>query len=409
MAKRKNGEGSFIHLPNGKVRMRLQYGRNSNGGARILTVTGSSETDAIRKMRAKIEAESKKASYIDDVKVKKMTVAELCKAHLDAHINQKERLKNGSVDRRAGTIRNQIIGKNGEYSLARLQILTVTPQDISRHIEMLITESRLSVSSIEKAFDVINAAYSWAVDNGYIDQSPCSPIRDTIKSRFKTLKKRVNAEKEVIVLSEHQIELIKNHVDWLKDNARIDQYLFGLSVLLLLYTGMRAGELCALRWSDWDSETKTLSITKTRYVSKYGTEEESEVSYSAKEGTVKNEKCLPIVLRPEAQEILQKMKRITPCKGMDDYIYLNSKNHPSNSRQYSAKIKRFYENAGITDDVGAAHTLRRTFATLRYQEGCRVEDIAAYIRDEPDTVRRHYICLAKKIVAEGKTINAIKL
>ena len=409
MAKRKNGEGSFNHLPNGKVRMRLQYGRNSNGGPRILTVTGSSETDALRKMRAKVEAESKKASYIDDVKVKKMTLAELCEAHLEAHIKQKDRLKDGSVDRRAGTIKNQIRGKNGEYALARLQVLTVTPQDISRHIEMLITESGLAVSSIEKVFYVINAAYSWAVDNGYIDKSPCNPVKDAIKSRFKALKKKENAEKEVIVLSEHQIDLIRRHVNWLKDNAKIDQYLFGLSVLLLLYTGMRAGELCALRWSDWDSETKTLSITKTRYVSNHGTEVESEISYSAKEGTVKNEKSLPIVLRTEAQETLQEMKRITPCTKMNDYIYLNSKNRPSNSKQYSAKVKKFYKKAGIMDYVGAAHTLRRTFATLRYQEGSRIEDIAAYIRDEPDTVRRHYINLAKKIVVDGKAINAIKL
>ena len=36
-----------------------------------------------------------------------------------------------------------------------------------------------------------------------------------------------------------------------------------LGVLLCLFTGMRIGELCALRWSDIDFEERTVSITKT--------------------------------------------------------------------------------------------------------------------------------------------------
>lgn len=35
--------------------------------------------------------------------------------------------------------------------------------------------------------------------------------------------------------------------------------------LTLAYTGMRAGELCALKWSDIDFEEQTISITKTYY------------------------------------------------------------------------------------------------------------------------------------------------
>lgn len=35
--------------------------------------------------------------------------------------------------------------------------------------------------------------------------------------------------------------------------------------MLLAYSGMRAGELCALRWSDLDMDEHTISITKTYY------------------------------------------------------------------------------------------------------------------------------------------------
>ena len=56
MAKRKNGEGTFIKLASGKVRMRKQVGTLANGGQRVISVTGTSETDCIRKMKKKEES-----------------------------------------------------------------------------------------------------------------------------------------------------------------------------------------------------------------------------------------------------------------------------------------------------------------------------------------------------------------
>lgn len=42
--------------------------------------------------------------------------------------------------------------------------------------------------------------------------------------------------------------------------------LFDYTIFMLLaYTGMRVGELCALKWSDIDFNEKTISITKTIY------------------------------------------------------------------------------------------------------------------------------------------------
>ncbi|WP_420848720.1 tyrosine-type recombinase/integrase [Paenibacillus antarcticus] len=35
-----------------------------------------------------------------------------------------------------------------------------------------------------------------------------------------------------------------------------------VTFMLLAYTGMRAGELCALKWSDIDFDERTISIAK---------------------------------------------------------------------------------------------------------------------------------------------------
>lgn len=95
--------------------------------------------------------------------LKKATLTKLCELHLQEHMNQKDRLKPKSTDRREGTIRNQI----EKYPIGRLQVLSVTPQDINGHIERLLRDEKLAVSSIEKVFDVINAAYKWAICEWY--------------------------------------------------------------------------------------------------------------------------------------------------------------------------------------------------------------------------------------------------
>ena len=51
MGRRKKGLGTFTILPDGRYRMRLRMGFNNAGGARILTVTGTSETDCLKKMK----------------------------------------------------------------------------------------------------------------------------------------------------------------------------------------------------------------------------------------------------------------------------------------------------------------------------------------------------------------------
>ena len=53
MSKRKNGQGTIIKLENGKYRLVKQVGILPNGRPKRLTVTGTSETDCIKKMSKK--------------------------------------------------------------------------------------------------------------------------------------------------------------------------------------------------------------------------------------------------------------------------------------------------------------------------------------------------------------------
>ena len=59
--------------------------------------------------------------------------------------------------------------------------------------------------------------------------------------------------------------------------------------------------------------------------------------------------------------------------------------------------------------MSGAHILRRTCATQMHNDGCRVEDIAAYLGDAPETILKHYISVTKKIVSDGKVLNVVQV
>ena len=67
------------------------------------------------------------------------------------------------------------------------------------------------------------------------------------------------------------------------------------------------------------------------------------------------------------------------------------------------------KNAGLSQINGGCHILRKTFATSRYEENWRVEEIAAYIGDLESTVRKCYIAIRKKMVRDGKITNVVRI
>lgn len=397
MGRRANGEGNFSIKDNGMYSLRKQVGNLPNGRPKILTVTATTKTACITLMKKKEDAWKKqtKGGTINN----QICLTELCTLHLAEHMNQRDRLKPKSVDRREGTINNQI----KEYKIGRLQITSITSHDIKRHIEELLREN-LSVSTVKKAFDVINSAYNWATEQGSITYNPCIPVKDEIVNRFRVIEAKNAIDKVVIVLSEKEKEKFK---DSALERTSIGTYRFpiGRYALLLLYTGMRCGELCALRWGDYDRELHTLSIVKTRFVSK---NREIEKGYAPKEGTVKTSKFRVIELSEDAQNILNEIYRDSCHRKANDYILLNRKAKPTNPSNMGACVNTIYQHAGLIG-ISGLHVFRRTFATQMYDETKDLKAVAAYIGDLESTVSKYYIATTKKIISGGKTINIVPL
>lgn len=125
--------------------------------------------------------------------------------------------------------------------LGHLGLSQITPAVICELIARLEAEG-LAYSTIKGVFRLLNAALRCAQETGLISLNPCRKIR---------IHPQEAVDQRVLSCSEQE-KLRK---------ASLTQG--NLPVLLSLYTGMRLGEVCALKWSDIDWEKKTVTVRRT--------------------------------------------------------------------------------------------------------------------------------------------------
>ncbi len=141
---------------------------------------------------------------------------------------------------------------------------------------------------------------------------------------------------------------------------------YKMAVLLCLHTGLRLGEVCALKWEDIDTEGKMLAIHRTvqrLYVSGYETktillETEPKSIYSKRE--------IPLST-PLLQQLLQLSRGLE-----EEYIFGRKK--PVEPKTMQNHFKRHLKTAGLSDKN--FHILRHTFATNCIEEGVDVRSLS---------------------------------
>lgn len=401
MAKRAtNGAGCFRQYKDG-FEYRIQKGYKSNGKPNIINTTGKTKKECREKMQKKLEQLALLPSSKDCLK---MTLSELCKKHIEYDSKKIENLEDTSHSRRGVTARNQI----DKYDIGKLQVTAITPMDIDRHIEWLISNTSLSLSSIEKTFHAINGAYKWAIAQQMLYFNPCDAVKDKFRHRIKKLAARYDTDAEILVLSDEEVEILKKQATKTYKNGK-PVYEYGLGGLFLNETALRCGEYCALRVSDWHRNTHTLLITKTRHRVENFECKENEPKYILTEGPVKNYHVREIVLSEEAERLLEQICKNSGATNPDDYIQVNRRGKPTEPTKFIQSINNIFRKAGLDEGISGSHVFRRSYATRAHNKKADSIDIAAYLGDTEQTVIKHYIATGKKIRIGDKTQNVIPI
>ena len=215
-----------------------------------------------------------------------------------------------------------------------IQAINAFKKDLSNGCE--ITTKPLSAKTISDILSVLKLFLMFCEKDNYI----CPDF-----SRSITIKQ---AKKDYKILSADAREKIEG-ILWNR-NSELE-----LGILLALYTGLRIGELCALKWNDINLDEGIITITRTleRIADlNHNTDKKTKIIIdTAKTNSSQRLIPLPRVL----------LEHLNNFQCADNIYVLTGSITPTEPHHFYEKYKKFMKENGI-DDI-TFHALRHTFAT----------------------------------------------
>ena len=168
---------------------------------------------------------------------------------------------------------------------------------------------------------------------------------------------------EVLTIANH-----KKILDYVRDNFSFR----ALGIYLCLTTGLRIGEICALRWDDINTQTGTLHVRRTieRIYIIDGEKKHTELVINDPK-TVNSIREIP--LSAKALSLIKPlMKVVNP-----NFYILSNDSKPIEPRTYRAYYKRLMKSLNIPPIK--FHGLRHSFATRCIESNCDYKTVSVLL------------------------------
>ena len=346
--KRANGEGNIRKRKDGRWEGRYTAGYDSETGKRIIkNVLGKTQTE----VKEKLAHAQQETAGLDVGRSEDYTVASWLRSWYELYA--KPNVRPATADRYQLIIETYTIPRIGKIKLTKL-----TSRDLQKLYKDLMEHGRvqkrsgkgnpgLSSTTVRSVHLMLHCAFERAVKERLI---PRNPTEDCIAPKVRKIEMKILAP-----------EHIKAYLDAADRRGLLPMF------YLELVSGLRKGELVALRWDDLDVKNRTISVSK-QYVRN-------------PDGSLE-------LTRPKTENSVRLVS--IPQAAVDLLIQEHDK-HSDNPYMFPSPVtgEMYYPDSvvnlhkKILKDAGLEHIrfhdLRHTFATMALQNGVDIKTVSSML------------------------------
>lgn len=235
-------------------------------------------------------------------------------------------------------------------NFGKKKIKSVTSQDIEEFLEEQIAEYELSTKAFSNLKTITKGFLKRAKKRNLICMNVEELFQemDTSEAHFK---KRIKEDCEE-VFSEEELPKV---LSYLTDNPDLKN----LGILLMFLTGIRVGELVALKHSDFEGNTFRIRRTETKYV-----DENGKYVYGIKDFP-KSEAGVRTVIIPKTYSwVANKLRLFNP---FGEFIFVENGDKRLTTNCIRRRMERVCDKLGIVRK--SPHKARKTYGSILLDNG----------------------------------------
>lgn len=242
-----------------------------------------------------------------------------------------------------------------------------------------LEEKGLSVKTLTNLRNMMHLAFEQAVREGYVTRNIVEDVR---------LPKMPKREMRVLDRKEQERIII---------SAQLAPEPSAFGVVFAMFTGLRLGEICALKWENVDMEKRLIRVQATRNrLPNFDDSIEAATSVITQDSpkTDCSRRTVPLMTRlyndlVKYREVQMEIMRQYPGYNAEGYVFCQENGLPYEPRTYMDVFQRCVKRAAIPR--ANFHCLRHTYATRALEQGMDVATLAKLMgHSDPSVTLKKY-------------------